>query len=164
MAKPTRKPARFKLPPRIRSERGTQDDFAARMALIDRIADLPGIETIERNDDNVPCRVEIYLRREASHRVLKRKPARQLCSLDCKGVTVNGLDRWARYQVLTNHWGTLVDDRVCVCLPRDRKELEVVWSVIRRAYDRLFEPMITDSGSLVLATWDWPKASRTSLQ
>jgi hypothetical protein len=32
------------------------------MALIERIADLPGIETIERNDETIPRRVDIYLR------------------------------------------------------------------------------------------------------
>ena len=164
MAKTTGNPARFKLPARIRNKRKTPGDFSARVALIDRIADLPGIETVERNDETTPCRVEIYLRREASDRVLKRKAAQMLCSLDCNGVFLNGLDRWERYQVLANGWGKLVDHEVCVYLPRDSHELEVVWGIFRRAYDRLFGPLTSEAGSLVISTWDWPRFSRTSLQ
>jgi hypothetical protein len=139
-------------------------DFAARMALIDRIADLPGIETVERNDESIPGRVEIHLRRETSDRVLKRKPARILCCLDCNGVTVSGLSRWERYQLLTKGWGRLANDQVRVYLPRDQKELEIVWSVIRQAYDRFTSPPIPESGSVVISTWDFPRFSRTSLQ
>lgn len=155
---------RFKLPGRIRTQRNTADDFEARMALADRIADLPGIETIERADDTVPCRLDVYLRRECPDRALKNKPARLFCSLDRDSVTVRGLDRWGRYQVLACGWGRLVDDRVCVYLPRDRKELEAVWSIVHRAYDSFFDSPEPEPGSIVLSTWDWPKFSRTSLQ
>lgn len=164
MARTTKKTARFTLPARIRNKRKTSGDFSARMALIDRIADLPGIDTVERNDETTPRRVEIYLRREASDSVLKRKAPRLFCALDCNGVTIGGLSRWERYQVLANGWGKLVDDRVSVYLPRDHKELEIVWSVVRRAYDRLIGPLTPESGSLVVSTWDWPRFSRTSLQ
>ena len=155
---------RFKLPPRIRNKRITGGDFKARMALTDRIAELPGIDTIERNDEAVPCRVDIYLRRKSTAGGLKRKPIRLLCSLDRESVTVRRLDRWGRYQVLSNGWGRLVDDRVCVNLPRDRKELESVWRIVLRAYNRLFDPSAPEPGSQTVSTWDWPKFSRTSLQ
>ena len=163
MARITRKPARFKLPARIRSRHAAPDNFTVRMALVDRIADLQGIETVERNDDTVPRRVEVYLQREASDRVLKRRAAQLLCSLDCNGVTVCGLSRWERYQVLANGWGKLNDDQVCIYLPRNSKELDIVWSVIQRAHDRLFGPLTPEAGSLVISTWDWPRFSRTSL-
>jgi hypothetical protein len=133
-------------------------DFAARMALIDRIADLPGIETIERNGETISGRVDIYLRRKASDRVLKHKSAPGLCSLDCDGLTVSGLDRWDRYQVLANGWGKLVD------APRDHKELEIVWRIIRRAYDELLDTATSELGSGDISTWDFPKFSRTSLR
>ena len=164
MAKTTKKPTRFKLPARIRNNRNSAADFSPRMALIDRIADLPGVETVERNDETIPRRVEIYLRRDATDRVLKRKAPRLLCSLDCNGVTISGLSRWERYQVLVNGWGKLVDDQVCIYLPRDRKELEIVWSVVQRAFDKLIGPLVPEAGSLVVSTWDWPRFSRTSLQ
>ena len=155
---------RFKLPTRIRNKRNTADDLEARMALADRIADLPGIETIERADDTVPCRIDVYLRRECPDHALKRKPARLFCSLDRDSVMVRGLDRWGRHQVLSSGWGTLVDERVCVSLPRDRKELEAVWSIVHRAYNSFFDSSEPEPGSIVLSTWDWPKYSRTSLQ
>ena len=164
MAKTTGKPKRFKLPARLRNKRKTPGDFSARMALIDRVADLPGIETVARNVETTPRRVEVYLRRDASDRVLKRQAAQMLCSLDCNGVFLNGLDRWERYQVLAKGWGKLVDHEVCFHLPRDSKELEIVWSVVQRAYDRLMGPLIPEAGSLVISTWDWPRFSRTSLQ
>jgi len=164
MTKTTKKAARLMLPARIRNKQKSAGDFAVRMALVDRIADLPRIETAERNDETVPGRVAIYLRREASDRVLKRRPAQLLCSLDCNGVTVGGLNRWERYQVLADGWGKLINDQVCVYLPRDRKEVEIVWSIIRRAYDRLSGPLIPEPGSLVISTWDLPRFSRTGLQ
>ena len=164
MAKTTNTSARFNLPARIRNKRKTPGDFSARLTLIDRIADLPGIETVERNDETIPRRVEIYLRRETSDRALKRKAAPMLCSLDCNGVFLNGLDRWERYQVLAKGWGKLVDHEVCIFLPRDGHELEIVWGVVQRAYDRLFGPLTPEAGSLVISTWDWPRFSRTSLQ
>ncbi len=134
------------------------------MALIDRIADLPGIETVECNDETIPRRVKIYLSHQPSIRPLKQKPATMLCSLDRNGVFLNGLDRWERYQVLSTGWGKLVERDVCVCLPRDTGELEVVWRIVQQAYDRLTEPMIPEAGSLVISTWDRPRFSRTSLQ
>ena len=164
MAGTTTKGARFTLPTRMRNRRKTPGDFSARVALIDRIADLRGIETVERNDETTPRRVEIYLQRESSDRVLKKKPRQMLCGLDCNGVFVNGLDRWEKYQVLAKGWGKLVDHQVCVYLPRDKKELEIVWDVIQRAYDRFLGPAAPEAGSLVISTWDWPRHSRTSLQ
>ena len=156
MARTTNKTARFTLPVRIRNKRKSSGDLSARMALIDRIADLPGIETVERNDEIFPPRVEICLRRDAADRVLKRKPLQLLCSLDCNGVFLSGLNRWERYQVLAKGWGKLVDDQVCVHLPRDSKELEIVWSVFHRAYVRLIGAATPESGSLVISTWDNP--------
>jgi hypothetical protein len=136
-------PARFKLPARIRKMRVMRGNFSAKMALIDRIADLPGIETIERNDESIPRRVDVYLRQETSGRMLQRKAPQLLCGLDCSGVVVSGLNLWERYQVLANGWGKLVGDQVYVHLPRDQKELEIVWSIIRRAYDGFFLPTST---------------------
>ena len=163
MTETTKRAARLKLPARMRNKQKSSGDFAARMALIERIADLPGIETIERNNETIPGRVDVYLRREASDRVLKHEPAPRLCSLDCDGLTVSGLDRWDRYQVLANRWGKLMIDQVCVYLPRDQKELEIVWSIIRQAYDRLFDTSTSETGSGEISTWDFPKFSRTSL-
>lgn len=163
MAQTTKTVSRLKLPGRIRGNQKSSGDFSARMALIERIADLPGIETIERNDETIPRRVDIYLRRKASDRALKHESAPGLCSLDCDGLTVSGLDRWDRYQVLANGWGKLVDAQVRVYLPRDHKELEIVWRIFQQAYDRLLDTATSELGSGEISTWDFPKFSRTSL-
>jgi hypothetical protein len=164
MMKITKRAARLKLPARIRNRRKTSGDFSARMALIDRIAELRGIETVECNDETVPRRVEICLRQESTDPVLKRKPAPTLCRLDCNGVTVNGLSRWEKYQVLANGWGRLIDNQVCVHLPRDHKELDIVWRIIRQAYDRLLDTSTSEPGSAGISTRNFPRFSRTSLQ
>ena len=164
MKKTARTTTRFKLPARIRNKRNIAGDFQARVALEDRIAALPGVETIERNDNAAPARVDIFLRRESTDRGLKRRPLRLLCSLGNDTVIVSGLDRWDRYQALSCGWGRLVDDLVCVYLPRDRNELETVWRIVLRAYDALFDSSAPEPGSLIVSTWDWPRFSRTSLQ
>lgn len=164
MERSARKKTRLKLSARIRNKRNTAGNFEARVALADRIADLPGIETAERGNEAVPGRVDVYLRRDRTDQGLKRKPARLLCSLDRDNVIVAGLDRWEQYQVLSTGWGKLVDDTVYVYLPRDGKELETVWSIVERAYDRLFDSSAPEHGSLIISTWDCPKYSRTSLQ
>lgn len=164
MTKTSKKGARLTLPTRIPNKRDVSGDFAARMALIDQIADLAGIETVESTNESLPRQVDIYLRRVGAGRLLKRKPAQRLCCLDCNSVTVSGLSRWDRYQVLTNGWGKLINDQVCLYLPRDSEEVEVIWSVIRQAHDRLTGPLIRESGSRIVSTRDWPKFSRTSLQ
>jgi hypothetical protein len=134
------------------------------MALIERISDLADIETVERSDDGIPGRVDIYVRREASNRASKDEPAPKMCSLNFGCVTVNGLDRWDRYQVLANGWGKLVDAQVCVYLPRDHEELEIVWRIIRQAYDGLSGTPTSESKSAKISTQDFPRFSRTSLQ
>lgn len=164
MAQNINRTNQFKLPARLRNRRKTSGDFSARMALIDRISDLPGIETVERNDEATPHRVEIYLRREVFDLVLKRKARQMLCSLDCDGVFLHGLNRWERHQVLANGWGNLIEQEVCIYLPRDGHELEIVWGVVQRAYERLMGPSTPEAGSVVISTWDWPRISRTSLQ
>ena len=112
---------RLRLPARIRNKRNTADDFEARIALADRIAELPGIEIIERRDEEVPCRIEIYLGHEYTNRATQGQPPFLLCSLDRESVTVGGLDKWYRYQVLSYGWGLLVDVRVRVFLTLDRR-------------------------------------------
>ncbi len=164
MEKTARLSSRFKLPTRIRNKRNTARHFEARMALADRIAGLPGIETVERTDDMVPSRIDVYLRREGSARMFKSRQARLFCSLNCDSVIVSGLDRWGQHQVLSCGWGTLIDELVCIHLPRDHKELDSVWNIVHRAYKNFFDSSGPEPGSIVLSTWDWPKYSRTSLQ
>lgn len=155
---------RFDLPKRIRSRKHFGTALQARLDLIDRIADLQGIDVAEQPDDAVPCRVDVHLGDSRTVGLRKGRPSTLLCSLSRDGISIYGLDRWARYQVLARGWGSLNEACAQVHLPRDINELEAVWQIVRRAYDnRQFEPEKEPEG-LVVSTWDWPKHSRTSLQ
>jgi hypothetical protein len=157
-------PARFKLPTRIRSRQRPAVELESRVNLIDRIADLQGIQVAMRKDDAIPCRVDVHLAPCNESRVTRIGEAALLCSVSRDGITVHGLDRWARYQVLARRWGGLNKDSVLVYLPRDDKELETVWQIIRRAYDNRQSVPEADIGAQVVSTRDVPIFSRTSLQ
>jgi len=163
MATKSQKPVPFKLRARIRDRKRLSNDLRMKTELIDRIGDLRGIETVERRDDTVPCQIDVYLERDPADRVRKVQSPPLLYSLNCHGVMVSGLDRWAQHQVLSRGWGKLVFDQVLVYLPRDNKELEVAWKILRRAYDNLYVSSAKERGSQVLSTWDRPKFSRTTL-
>jgi hypothetical protein len=155
---------RFDLPIRIRSRKHPGTELQARLDLIDRVADLQGIEVAEQADDAVSCRVDVYLSDSPPVALRAERPSTLLCSLSRDGIAIYGLDRWARYQVLARGWGALNEACAQVHLPRDTNELETVWQIVRRAYDnRQLEPEKELEG-LVVSTWDWPKYSRTSLQ
>lgn len=164
MATTVHKPARFELTQRIRTEKKYSRDLETRLALIDRIAELPGIETVERNIDAVPCRVDVYLKRDSTRSLRERQAAPLFCSLSRDGIAICGLDEWARHKVISRGWGRLDFNQVLVFLPRDHRELEVVWKILQRAYDNLFDPSAKVPGAHIVSTWDWPKFSRTTLQ
>ena len=163
MATTTRNVCRFSLRARIRTGKANSNEFATKLALIDRIADLRGIETVERNGDAVPSHVDVYLTRHSTFPVRKRLSPPLLCSINSKGLTIDGLDDWARHQVVSNGWGKLIYDSVLVFLPRDDNELEVCWSIVQQAYDNLFDSSAPEPGTQLVSTWDWPKFSRTTL-
>lgn len=164
MATTVHKPARFELTQRIRTDRKFSRDLETKLALIDRIAGLPGIETVERRDDAVPCQIDVYLKRDSTRSLRERQAAPLFCSLSRDGIAICGLDLWARHQVLSRGWGKLNFDEVLVFLPRNSRELDTVWKVVRRAYDNLFDPSARVPGAHMVSTWDWPKFSRTTLQ
>ena len=164
MATPVHKPARFELTRRIRTETKFSSELDTRLALIDRIADLPGIETVERRADAVPWRVDVYLKRDSTRHLRERQPATLFCSLSRDGIAICGLDHWAKHQVVSRGWGKLDCDEVLVFLPRNGRELDTVWKLVRRAYDNLFDPSARIPGAHIVSIWDWPKFSRTTLQ
>jgi len=163
MVTKSHKLARFELPARIRNKKSLSDDLKLRMALIDRIADFPGIETVECRNDTVPCQVDVYLKRDTAERVRRTQSPPLLYSLSCNGVMVSGLDRSAQHKVVSRGWGKLFFAQVLVFLPRDNKELDVVWKILQRAYDNLFDSSANESGTHIVSTWDWPKCLRTTL-
>ena len=155
---------RFQLPARIRANKTAPEDLAARLALADRIADIPGVDAVECGDDTVPRQVAIYLREATARRTIRVPRPLLLCRLGTDGIVVHGLDNWAKHQVVMRGWGRLLYDRVLLFLPRDDNEVETCWSIIRQAYDSLFDPSASHSGTRNTSAWDMPKFSRTSLQ
>ena len=164
MRSTTSEPKRFILPDRYRGKVASTGNLAARLALIDRIADLPGIDAVERNDELLPRRVDVFLRTDLADQVLKRRPGTFFLGIGPQGLTLQGLSRWERHQVLAHGWGELVDDQVRVFSPRNNEELDVIWKIVRRAYDRLYKPATLRNASPVMTTWQLPRVSRTYLQ
>ncbi|MDH3265374.1 MAG: hypothetical protein OEM25_00280 [Gammaproteobacteria bacterium] len=153
----------YHLPSRIRAGKAPATDFACRLALADRIAGLPGIQTVEEVTDTLPCRVDVYLQ-APSISIRRQHDAKLLCSIARDGIHVYGLHEWDRHQVLRGGWGKLNRDHVQIFMPRDHEELEVCWAVLQRAYQCLLH--VSAMGPLLRRTlsWELPRFSRTALQ
>ncbi len=155
---------RFHLPTRIRTKQAPVDNISPRLELADRIAGLPGIQTVEDNSATLPCCVDVYLGAPAVS-LRKQRPAMLLCRISHDGVAVHGLSDRDRHQVLSRGWGWLKENRVVLFLPRDSEDLEVCWEIVQHAYYSLIE-FSRQARPVRIATWPngLPRVSRTSLQ
>lgn len=163
MAIAARERDRFLLPARVRAKKVPEDGFSCRLALADRIAELPGIHTVDQSHDTLPCTVHVHLGNPL--RVARNQQApRLLCSISRDGIGVHGLADWEKYQVLCRAWGKLQIDCVLIHLPRDGGELEVCWNIIQRAYRALTEASDEVSIRRMTSPWDLPRFSRTTHQ
>ena len=153
----------YHLPARIRAEKASDDAFACRLSLADRISSLANIHTVEDITDTLPCRVDVYLQAPSTS-IRRQHDAQLLCTIGRDGVHVYGLREWDRHQVLRGGWGRLERDHVLILLPRDSEELEVCWGMLQRAHQYLSS--VSAAGPLVRKThtWDLPRFSRTALQ
>jgi len=163
MATPAQDLKHYHLPRRIRAERASDNGFACRLSLADRIASLPNIHSVEDSTDTLPCRVNVYLQAPSAS-IRRQHDAHLLCTIGRDGVHVHGLREWDRHQVLRGGWGRLERDHVLFFLPRDSEELEVCWGMLQRAYQYL--STVSAAGPLVRRTdpSDLPRFSRTALQ
>lgn len=164
MAKLLHQPTRFELPARAGTKTTASNELPTRLALIDRIADLKEIETVESSHNNAMCQVDVYVRPILSASVRKRKAPSLLCSLNCNSMTINGLDLSTRQQVLDQGWGELIYDSLAIHMPRDNEELDIVWNLLLRAYNFLSVSSVEEPMTHMVPDWDWPRFSRTSLQ
>ena len=163
MAIPERELDHYHLPARIRAGRAPEDGFSCRLALADRIAGLPGVQTVEEGSGTLPCRVEVFLR--ATARSARREhEAFLLCTIGLDGIGIYGLNEWDRHQVLRGGWGKLHRDHVHMYLPRNYEELEVCWSILQRAYRYLSDVSAQGRPARKALPWDLPRFSRTALQ
>ena len=163
MATAVRELNHYHLPARIRVKKAPEEGFSAQMALIGRIADLPGTHSVEAESAAIPHEVDVYV--QASNTSVRRQhQAFLLCTIGRDGIAIRGLNEWDRHQVLRGGWGRLVRDHVVMHLPRNFEELEVCWGVLQRAYRYLSD--LSAQGRPVRKTLprDLPRFSRTSLQ
>lgn len=163
MAPIFKKTTPFKLRARARNRKCQSNDIHFRMELIDRIAALRGVETIDHRVDTVPRQIDVYLKHDGADGARRTQSPPMLCSLNSNGLMVSGLDRWARHHVASRGWGRPIFDQMLIFLPRDNKELDVVWKILRRAYDNLYVSSAREPGSQIVSTWDSPKSLRTTL-
>ena len=156
--------SRSRLPARIRVKSAPDDSIASRLALADRIAQLPGIETVEDRWDSTLRSVDVFLRRQPVS-LRKQWPPTRLCSISVKGISVYGLSDPDRHQVLSRGWGRLAQDGVLMFLPRDEAELDVCWDVLQRAYHSLIQAS-AQTAPVRTIVWggNLPRFSRTTLQ
>lgn len=154
--------SRFILPARVRTGQAQNDSISARLALADRIADLPGIETTELDRDGRTWSVDVFVRLPV-YSIRKQRPPMLLCRIGADGIVAFGLSNPDRHQVLSRGWGRLHSDGVMLFLPRDEGELDMTWNILFRAYESL-----TNSSAAavpVRAAWfdELPSFSRTNL-
>lgn len=164
MAEPALESTRFQLPVRIRSSKATADDLDPRLALAERLSELPDLTAAEATDTTVPWSVDMHLQvRTASPR--ERQPAPLFCSIYPDGIIVHGLNDRDRYQILVRGWGRLARDSVILHMPRDAGELEVCCEILYRAYRSLIQ---SSAHALPKRRNAWsdtlPRFSRTTLQ
>lgn len=163
MVTPASERVRRQLPTRLRAKKNARDSLTVRLALADRIAALPGIETLEERPGAVPSRVDVYLR-PPSASIRRRPEPVKLCTISRNGIAVCGLSDRDRYWVLSRGWGRLCQNGVNVFLPRDIEELEVCWTILEQAYRSVYESSVTVAPPRIAWSDRLPKFSRTTLQ
>jgi len=147
----------------MRANQATGDSLGCRLALADRIADLPGISTVEEPGDSIPYRVRVCFQ-AASVSIRREQPPLPLCTIGPDGIHLHALNEWDRHQVLRGGWGRLERDHVLLFLPRNDEELEVCWAMLQRAYGCLSAVSAVTPMVRVVSPWDLPRVSRTTLQ
>lgn len=162
MATAARELSRFILPARARARQVSSDNISLKLALADRIADLPAIETVERDPNGGSRSVDVFVR-PASAAARKQHLPVLLCEIGSAGIVVHGLSNPDRHQVLSRGWGRLSRDGVLLFLPRDELELETAWRILLRAHESL-----SDSSAAAIpvrTAWfdELPGFSRTNL-
>jgi hypothetical protein len=163
MATPARDLEHYHLPARIRTGKVSADSFSCRLALADRIADLPGIDVVEESRDTLPWRVKVYLRAPSTSD-RRQHQALPFCTISRDSIAIHGLSEWGRHQVLRGGWGKLRQDYVSMFLPRNTEELEVCWDVLQCAFSNL-STALAKTPLVRQASWlDLPRFSRTTLQ
>ena len=163
MATPASELDTFRLPTRIRTRRASDEIFAARIALAEYVASLPGIQTVEHDPATLPCRLDAFLHRpdpSARHKMLPTL----LCRIGQDGIAIHGLTNLNRNRVIASGWGRLHGDGVLVFMPRNGDELETCCEIIQRAYRYLQATASRAPRLRTVSIGQLPRFSRTALQ
>ena len=153
--------SRLKLPTRIRSAVESSHEFAPRLNLADRIAALPGVSVTEADCDAGLYAVQLVLITPSDANLTSEKST-LFAEIGRDGIVLHGLSGWDKHQVLSSGWGKLRKRHVLLYLPRDERELEVGWTILRRAYDCLLD-LSTDPSRHNIYIADMPRFVRPSL-
>lgn len=163
MATPASELERFRLPTRIRARQASDDLFSAEALLADRIASLPGIQTVAGGSATLPRGVDVYLQMADPAARTQSLPT-LLCTIGEDGLELYGLQDRDRHRIVASGWGRLQGKSVMVHLPRDKQELEVCWDILQHAYRSFFQPSAFAPRLRPVTLGQLPRFSRTTLQ
>jgi hypothetical protein len=127
---------RLTLPTRIHDRILPSEGCLPRLALAARIADLPGIVTVDKVVDQTHFSANVFLQPFFGN---TRKPVAPIryCSITNDGIEIHGLSDIDIEVIVAGGWGRLQAKRVVLWLPRDKSEVEACWLILALAYDRL---------------------------
>jgi len=154
---------RLMLPPRIQAKIAPSDGCLARLALADRIADLPGIVTVDKVIDKNHFSVNVFVQLDSGSPKRQATPI-HFCSINHDGLEIFGLVDADKAAIVSNAWGKLETRHVLVFLPRDDAEVEVCWRILSLAYERLTELASGARRTRAISPWARPYFSRSKLQ
>lgn len=153
---------RFCLPARIRTRLVPEPVPPTDRELARRLAGLPCARTAGENPESRPWTLDVFLRRQGSNGC-EGLPSVLLCRIGSDGISVEGLSDNERHQVVSRGWGQLENRRVRLFRPRDSEEMEICWTILRRAYDSILSAPADPSAAPRASAADLPEISRTSL-
>jgi hypothetical protein len=154
---------RLILPARIQLTGSLTNSLQPRLSLVDRIAELPYIVTVENDTDTLHFNVSVYLQQVTASLKKRPEPVR-FCKIDHAGIDIFGLDDTDKQQVLSSGWCRTRASHVLMYLPRDDAEVEICWNILMRAYDQLYEQSTQARPIRAASAWTLPSFSRTNLQ
>lgn len=154
---------RLMLPPRIQAKIAPSDGCLARLALADRIADLPGIVTVDEVVDKNHFSVNVFLQLDSGSLKKQATPIR-FCSIDHDGLDIFGLGDSDKEAIVSSGWGKLKARHVLVFLPRDDAEVEACWRILSLVYEKLTNLPSGARRTGAVSPWALPYFSRSKLQ
>jgi hypothetical protein len=152
----------FVLPMRVCGKPGRGLGSVAQFQLIERIAELPHVQTVERGTHCGPITACVYLQPD-QRPARKQFPPVMLCQVSHTGISIEGLSHAERLEVLGKGWGRLEAHRVQLFLPRNDSELEACWSILYRAYNSIINPPQQTPTAPAVLLGESPEPSHTSL-